>query len=285
MCDCEKALDWISLDLDGALTPQERRELEDHLAVCPGCAALARELAALHRVLPELEEEVPEGFHQAVMERVRAEKVQALPAGRGRAVPWRRWLSLAAVCAVVLAGAGSLGRFWDRSGGTEPAAGETLPVQAAQAGAAAQAEAAPQEEAAGEGQGPELRLYTAMADPSGAREAADSGEVLPEASPLPTVGAAMNQAAAQNEDLTEAQRAALTANCAAWLQTSGLDPAEAGLLTVEAVTQTDLEAAVCPGEDQRARLDLDDYRVTLGSSDVLLCDSATLEVLGYLPTV
>ena len=260
MCDCEKALDWISLDLDGALTPQERRELEDHLAVCPGCAALARELAALHRVLPELEEEVPEGFHQAVMERVRAEKVQALPAGRGRAVPWRRWLSLAAVCAVVLAGA------------------------APQEEAAPQKEAAPQEEAAGEGQGPELRLYTAMADPSGAREAADSGEVLPEASPLPTVGAAMNQAAAQNEDLTEAQRAALTANCAAWLQTSGLDPAEAGLLTVEAVTQTDLEAAVCPGEDQRARLDLDDYRVTLGSSGVLLCDSATLEVLGYLPT-
>ena len=55
-----------------------------------------------------------------------------------------------------------------------------------------------------------------------------------------------------------------------------------------AMQTEDLEAAVCSGEDQRALLDLNDYRVTLGDPSgsayaLLLCDSDTLEVLGYLP--
>ena len=87
MCDCERALELISLDLDGALTPQERQELEAHLSACPDCAALARELGELHQSMRSLEEDVPEGFHQAVMDRVHAQKVLPLPRKRSSPSP------------------------------------------------------------------------------------------------------------------------------------------------------------------------------------------------------
>ena len=110
MCTCERALELISLGLDGEWKEEERQELEEHLAHCGDCRALARELEEAHVLLSELgEEEVPEGFRAAVMDRVRAEKTvpfpQHTPAGR-RTRPWKRWASLAAVFAVVLLGAG-----------------------------------------------------------------------------------------------------------------------------------------------------------------------------------
>ena len=106
MCTCERALELISLGLDGEWKEEERQELEEHLAHCGDCRALARELEEAHVLLSELEEEeVPEGFRAAVMDRVRAEKTvpfpQHTPAGR-RTRPWKRWASLAAVFAVVL---------------------------------------------------------------------------------------------------------------------------------------------------------------------------------------
>ena len=51
MCDCDRALELISLDLDGALTPQERQELEAHLpglhcgsCGAPSCRAFAEDV-------------------------------------------------------------------------------------------------------------------------------------------------------------------------------------------------------------------------------------------------
>ncbi|MCF2661710.1 anti-sigma factor family protein [Pseudoflavonifractor phocaeensis] len=70
---CERYTPLLSARLDGELTPEEERELEAHLAVCPACRALGSRLAAIHSAFPELEKvAAPEGFARGVMDRVRA---------------------------------------------------------------------------------------------------------------------------------------------------------------------------------------------------------------------
>ena len=103
MCDCDRALELLSLELDGALTPEEGRTLTAHLNGCGACRRTAEELRQLHTILPELEEEVPVGLHQAIMDRVGAEKVIPFSGGR-RKGQIRQWASLAAI----LLGAGAL---------------------------------------------------------------------------------------------------------------------------------------------------------------------------------
>lgn len=105
MCSCDQALEWISAALDGELTAGEQQELDGHLAVCGACRALADELRDLSGRMPE-EVEVPEGFHRQVMDRIAAEQVLAFPMKKQKKQPWRSWVSLAAVFAVVLLGAG-----------------------------------------------------------------------------------------------------------------------------------------------------------------------------------
>ena len=83
MCDCDQALEWISAALDGALTPEEQRRLDTHLAACAECRALAKELRQLQREMPG-EAEVPAGFHQAVMDRIAAEQVVPFPPKKKR---------------------------------------------------------------------------------------------------------------------------------------------------------------------------------------------------------
>lgn len=73
--DCDKYMELLSARLDGALTEEEERELEEHLAACPDCRAVGAQLSALQGAFPELEEiPVPEGFTQSVMDRIRAEE-------------------------------------------------------------------------------------------------------------------------------------------------------------------------------------------------------------------
>lgn len=72
---CDKYLELLSARLDGALSAEEERELEEHLAVCPDCRAAGAQLSALQGAFPELEEvEAPEGFVQGVMDRIGTEK-------------------------------------------------------------------------------------------------------------------------------------------------------------------------------------------------------------------
>ena len=293
MSECEKALDQISLDLDGELSPEERQALEAHLAVCPACAALARDLRALHRAMPELEEAPPEGFHQSVMDQIRREQVRPVPAPqRAGAVPWRRWASLAAVLAVVLVGAASLGKPWggDTGASAPEAALEAATAEGAASGGDAAAGQEPKLFSASGGEGQEAAPRDAEPETVGTTQANVAADAAPEEA-LPT-SAPMGALPANGALLSEEDRAALSASCAAWLQSSGFDQAEAidtALLTVEAVDQGDLEAALCPDEALRPLLDLGDYRVTVGDPSgfacaLLLCDSETLEVLGYLPT-
>ena len=61
--------------VDGQLSDEEERELEEHLDQCPTCRAIEERLAALHDSFQGLEDiPAPEGFTQGVMDRVRAEQ-------------------------------------------------------------------------------------------------------------------------------------------------------------------------------------------------------------------
>ena len=330
MCDCDRALELLSLELDGELTPEEKGELEDHLTGCGECRRTAEELRQLHTILPELEEEVPDGLHQAIMDRIGAEKVVPLSsAAKGRR-SLRQWVSLAAVFAVILLGAGTLKTL--QSGGstaTAPAAANLAPqVTAAtqdtasggaESGGADQAEeqpkmvsgqgdvcndaAQPTQESAdpqdaapqdGEGEGAALRMSPpASAQPTPVPEQAEEtgksgqtgGQQAVTFSIMPAE-AASSEAAQPDEETTETLRA----NCAAWLADSTFDQkdrVDTALVSVVQVTEGDLAAAVCDGESA-ALLDGGDWAVTLGDTfghdyAVLLCDSETLAVLGYVP--
>lgn len=110
MCDCDRALELLSARLDGALDDAERVELEEHLSSCEACRAAADELAAIHGIMPELLEEVPQGFHGRLMEKIAAEKVISFPVKK-RHTAWKSWASLAAVFAVVLLGGNGLNQL------------------------------------------------------------------------------------------------------------------------------------------------------------------------------
>lgn len=98
---CDRYLELLSARLDGELTDDGERELEEHLSVCPDCRAAGAQLAALRDAFSELEEEAaPEGFAQGVMERARAEK-KVVPLFRR---PRFRALAGLAACAVLAVG-------------------------------------------------------------------------------------------------------------------------------------------------------------------------------------
>ena len=325
MCDCDRALELLSLELDGELTPEEKGELEDHLTGCGECRRTAEELRQLHTILPELEEEVPDGLHQAIMDRIGAEKVVLLSSAVKGRRSLRQWVSLAAVFAVILLGAGTLKTL--QSGGstaTAPAAANLAPqvtaaTQDTASGGADQAEeqpkmvsgqgdvcndaAQPTQESAvpqdaapqdGEGEGAALRMSPpASAQPTPVPEQAEEtgksgqtgGQQAVTFSIMPAE-AASSEAAQPDEETTETLRA----NCAAWLADSTFDQkdrVDTALVSVVQVTEGDLAAAVCDGESA-ALLDGGDWAVTLGDTvghdyAVLLCDSETLAVLGYVP--
>lgn len=78
---CERFEELLSQRLDQPLPTQEERELEDHLAHCPGCRALAADLEQLCGQFACLEElPAPEGFAQGVMDRIRALEPEPAPA-------------------------------------------------------------------------------------------------------------------------------------------------------------------------------------------------------------
>lgn len=124
MIDCDRALELISESLDGPLSPEDQKELDEHLAGCGACRALLSDFRQMHTALGDLNAPVPEGFARGVMERVHREKVVPI-SGRRR---WKNWAATAAVFAVVLLSAGTLGQDYlagltgNANGGSAPAA-------------------------------------------------------------------------------------------------------------------------------------------------------------------
>lgn len=118
MWNCDDALDRISAELDGTLTPEEQTALDEHLDSCAVCRALRAELAGLHAALPGLDEiPAPEGFADSVMRAV-AESAQEPPENvipfspKKRRSPWKGWAAAAAAFAVVILGAAAGNGAW-----------------------------------------------------------------------------------------------------------------------------------------------------------------------------
>ena len=99
--DCKRYEDLMSAALDGALSAEERQELDGHLAQCPACAALFDELREQCSALRELDCPFPDGLHDRIMD--------GLPE-QGKApvrkiALWRRWGAAAACLVLVIAAA------------------------------------------------------------------------------------------------------------------------------------------------------------------------------------
>lgn len=71
MISCERAWELLSQQLDEPLSPQEKQELEEHLAACPSCRKDKEELEQLDQALRNLGEiQAPADFTQRVMAQV-----------------------------------------------------------------------------------------------------------------------------------------------------------------------------------------------------------------------
>lgn len=295
MCDCDQALEWISAALDGALTPEEQRRLDAHLAACAECRALAKELRQLQREMPG-EAEVPAGFHQAVMDRIAAEQVVPFPPKKRENRTWRSWAALAAVFAVVAVGGGMaarLGYFAGGGSGNSPAA---APQAAAGASPSAYADVSEDERQA------ERQPFTIMEgamDRAGTESAAVSAAPAPEPAEAPGlekngVGAAggdlpvqYSQTAGSGADGLEQ---AAVDNSRTWLAASDLERKNAvdtEQAAVDAIDEAELADVIW--EDRTSGgPDGSEWVVTLGDPAGhdcvrVVCDSGTGKVLGYLP--
>ncbi len=120
----DKYIEWMSAALDGELSAGERRELDAHLAECPECAALFRELSEQSAALRSLDCGAPEDLRDRIMAGLPAEEPPA-PIHELKQRPRtesgrRRWAGLAACAALVIAigGAAALHGL-----GTSPAPG------------------------------------------------------------------------------------------------------------------------------------------------------------------
>ena len=116
MSRCEDYIEHISTAIDGELSPQQRAQLDAHLAQCPECRALMEELTRLHVGLASLPPAAPpQGLSETIMAAVGSSNVTAFPAKKP--FHWKKWLSSAAVLALIVAAGWSwrTGSFGDAS--------------------------------------------------------------------------------------------------------------------------------------------------------------------------
>lgn len=96
--NCEPNIELMSAAIDGECTAEERRALDEHLAVCPECAALYEQLCRSAQAARELDCEVPEHLKARIMANLPPQE----PARQGRVIRWKRWVPVAAAACVVL---------------------------------------------------------------------------------------------------------------------------------------------------------------------------------------
>jgi hypothetical protein len=96
MMECAKFLSQLSAYLDGELEEEEKRLVEEHLAMCESCATRFNELKTTVNFLRKTEEiEIPVKFQRRISEAVRAEIRQLGKRGRSLYLPRFAWRSLA----------------------------------------------------------------------------------------------------------------------------------------------------------------------------------------------
>ena len=180
---CEHFAALLDPFVDSELSPDEMSRVQAHLDECPACRAYVDDALAIRAAFPDAEDaEVPEGFAEGVMARIRtkatsqAETVSRAEASSKRKTfrPWLKALvSLAACCAIVLLAA----PMFAHGSKTEAAPAEA-PAAAADTGASAErvmgfaytAEKATAEESAEEAREDlaSSKLYDAAPAPSAA---------------------------------------------------------------------------------------------------------------------
>ncbi len=146
-----------SNSVDGTLTDSEREKLEAHLAECPSCAALLRDLREM-RALFAQEAEAPDGLHDGIMEQLRQEtKLHVVqPEKPVRRMPVFTMVGVAAAVVLVVLGGGLMPSFSTVGSGSsgasadagDTAAAVTADSYSADAGAASDGAAADIAEAA-----------------------------------------------------------------------------------------------------------------------------------------
>lgn len=104
--NCEKAWELLSLQMDGALTPEEQTALEAHLESCPDCRIRKEELLAAEAAFKDCQAEAPAALHSRVMDAVRQEAKQKKNSRK-------QWFTVgivaaAAAAVAILAGVGLL---------------------------------------------------------------------------------------------------------------------------------------------------------------------------------
>ena len=77
--NCEEYTELLSARLDGELTAEEEKTLENHLNICPVCRAVAEDLERIHLSFESMEPvPAPEHFARDVMAEIRGTKVVPL---------------------------------------------------------------------------------------------------------------------------------------------------------------------------------------------------------------
>lgn len=71
--NCERYEALCSAAIDNALTKQEQKELDAHLAECPSCRAYLEELRTMRSLWKELETPMPPALHEKIMSEIEAE--------------------------------------------------------------------------------------------------------------------------------------------------------------------------------------------------------------------
>ena len=101
-----------SNSVDGTLTDSEREKLETHLAECPSCAALKRDLEEMRALWGE-EVEVPDDLHEGIMDALRQEnKLHVVqPEKPVRRMPVFTMVGVAAAVVLVVLGGGLMPSF------------------------------------------------------------------------------------------------------------------------------------------------------------------------------
>lgn len=125
--NCEQMTMLLSAYLDGELSVQEEKQMQEHLEQCADCRALLEQLQTLHTSFSDLEEiPAPEGFVDGVMSRIQAEsKPKVVPLFKR---PQFRAVMGMAACAVLCIGFGRIALGGSgKSAAQEPMAAPVAP--------------------------------------------------------------------------------------------------------------------------------------------------------------
>ncbi len=112
-----------SNSVDGTLTDSEKCRLEEHLAVCPSCAALKKDLERMQSLMA-VDAEPPAGLHDSIMERLRQENTIRVvePQKPMRRLPVFTMVAAAAVVVLVVLGGGLMPAFSTVNSGSSASA-------------------------------------------------------------------------------------------------------------------------------------------------------------------